>query len=126
MSAVPVQKPISVAQPKPHLRLEEKARTATRTSAPARLAVLMGLALATFIVSSIFGQVALEKTRREGIRISARASAAVRDESQLRDEILDLKQPSAIDAWAQENGFVPPERLAAAMAKGTGSAEVEQ
>lgn len=126
MSAVPVQKPIIIAQPKPNLRVAEKSRPATRTAALGRFAGLVALMLGTFFVSSMVGQVALEKTRREGIRISARANEAARSESQLRDEILDLKQPSAVDAWAQENGYVPPERLAALMAKGNGSEQGEQ
>lgn len=114
MSAVPVQKPIIISRPKPQLRIEQGARPALRARILAGSVRFSVIAVCVFFASSLFGQVMLENARRDGIRAVQRAKQAAKDQALLRDRVLALTRASAIDAWAEANGFVSPESLALA------------
>jgi hypothetical protein len=68
------------------------------------------LAAATYLVSSISGQVLLENARRDGIAAQRRASEAKRAEVSLRARINELTGFTNLENWALAHGFVAPDR----------------
>ena len=113
MSAVPVQKPIIVPKPRPELRVEQGVKPAVSTNVLSRCIAFGVLTLGVYFVSSLSGQVMVEKARREGMSAVTRAKDAVKEESTLRERVQALTRSSAVDTWAQENGFLSPDKLTA-------------
>lgn len=113
MSAVPVQKPIIIARPKPQLRVEQGTKPAVASTLFAKSAALALFVVAVFFASSLAGQVMVEKARRDGLRAVGRAREAAKEVALLRDKVQAMTQASAVDNWAQENGFVSPDSLVA-------------
>ncbi|HVT13437.1 MAG TPA: hypothetical protein VHE55_14315 [Fimbriimonadaceae bacterium] len=113
MSAVPVQKPIIVTRPKPQLRVEQGTAPSTASRVLSRSAALASVTLAVFFASSLAGQVMVEKARRDGLHAVGRARDAAKEVALLRQSVQDMTQPSRVDEWAQENGFVSPDSLVA-------------
>ena len=113
MSAVPVQKPIIVARPKPQLRIELGTKPRANSKALTRSVLFGALTLSVFFASSLVGQVMVEKARRDGIHAVARAKDAAKDVALLRDRFQAMSRASAIDAWAISHDLVPPESLTA-------------
>ncbi len=111
MSAVPVQKPIIIARPKPQLRVEVGTRPSVGSKATARTVIFGVLMFSVFFSSSLAGQVMVEKARREGMRMIERSRATSKEVGLLRDQVQSMTRASAIDAWAQANGLVAPEAL---------------
>jgi hypothetical protein len=64
------------------------------------------LAASTYLVSSMSGQVMVEKARRDGITAQRRATEAKRAEAGLRSRINELTGFSNLEAWALAHGFV--------------------
>jgi len=113
MSAVPVHKPIIVPKPRPELRVEQGVKPAVGTNVLTRSIAFCVLTLSIYFVSSLSGQVMVEKARREGLSAVTRAKDAVKEEAMLREKVQALTRASAVDTWAEENGFVAPEALSA-------------
>jgi hypothetical protein len=115
MSAVPVQKPIIVTRPKaqPQLRVEQGTKSSVATVILVKSAIFCGLTLSAFFASSLTGQVMLEKARIEGIHAIERSKAATKEDALLRGRVQALTSSSAIDSWATQNHFIPPEGLVA-------------
>lgn len=108
MSAIPVSRPIPASR--------RKARARTKTNVWSQIlagAVLFSVVtVATFLVSSMAGQVAVEKARRDGITSQRRAADARRAEGALRSRINELTGFTAMENWALSHGFVAPDRPA--------------
>jgi hypothetical protein len=76
----------------------------------------------TFLVSSLTGQVMVEKARREGIRSMQRAMDARKVEAVLRHRLDSITGLTSVDEWAKTHGFFAPDQLV----KGTGEKSVGQ
>ncbi|HWA84297.1 MAG TPA: hypothetical protein VG820_12710, partial [Fimbriimonadaceae bacterium] len=106
-------KPILVTRPKPQLRVEQGTAPSVASRVLTKSATLVAVTLAVFFASSLSGQVMVEKARRDGLRAVGRAKDAAKEVALLRQSVQDMTQPSRIDAWAEENGFVSPDSLVA-------------
>jgi len=115
MSAVPVQKPIIIARPKakPELRVEQGTKPSVLTLILSRAVLFALLTLGIFFASSLAGQVMVEKARRDGLRAVERNKAATKEVALIRESVQALTSSTAIQAWAERNGFIPPEGLVA-------------
>lgn len=130
MSAIPVLRPPSVGTRRrrshrvaatPAQLRSGKARPRRRLRddglLAARLLSFAIVAAAVFIGSSLFGQVMVEKARREGLQAIERARAARRAESVLRQEVDGLGSLGSVEAWAASHSFVTPEGAVNGVAK---------
>jgi hypothetical protein len=72
--------------------------------------IIVGL---TYLVSSMTGQVMVEKARREGISASGRALEARKVEAELGKRLDMLTSFASVDEWAKTHNFLPPDQLAA-------------
>jgi hypothetical protein len=68
--------------------------------------VFLVISSATYLASSMAGQVMVEKARRDGIGAQRRASEAKRAEVSLRARINELTGFSNLDSWAVAHGLV--------------------
>jgi hypothetical protein len=66
------------------------------------------LTVSAYGVSSIAGQVAVERSRREESKALARTQTAMTMETSLRTQLNELTRPDTIEAWALQNHFVAP------------------
>jgi hypothetical protein len=65
----------------------------------------------TYLVSSLTGQVMVEKARRDGIRASSRALEARKVEGELSKRLDLLTSFASVDEWAKTHNFLPPDQL---------------
>jgi hypothetical protein len=63
------------------------------------------LAMTAYGVSSVAGQVAVEKSRREELSARERTKSVKLMEAALRSDIVELMRPDKIDDWARANAF---------------------
>ncbi len=75
----------------------------------ANFAVIVGV---TYLISSLSGQVMVEKARREGIAASARAAEARKVVDELSQRLASLRDLPAVEAWAKTHKFFLPDQLA--------------
>lgn len=108
MSAIPASRPISASRRK--ARTQARARTNVWGSILGGAALFAVVAVATFLASSMAGQVMVEKARREGISAQRRASDARRAEAALRSRISELTGFTAMENWALSHGYIAPDR----------------
>lgn len=73
-----------------------------------RVLMFLFITVTAYAVSSIAGQVAVEKSRREELSARDRAKSLAMTEAALRSEIVALTRPDRIDQWAAANSFVNP------------------
>jgi len=109
MSAIPASRPIAVRS---QTKRRAKSRSKVFTNIVGGVTLFGAVALTTFLVSSMAGQVMVEKARREGISAQRRAIDAKRVEGGLRVRINELTGFTAMDNWALSHGFVAPDRPA--------------
>lgn len=126
MSAIPIEAPIvdrprsrptTHVRPRPAARPEisVRVRIGTRRRSrihPLALAVQKSflfavVAMVTFSVSSLVGNVLLEQARRDGLSASQRARAARSSESSVRRTLDRQSGVVPAQSWAAANGFVP-------------------
>jgi len=86
-----------------------------------RTMLFAGVFGATYLVSTLNGQVQMEAARRQQITAIERAQSARRAESGLRHEIDAMTSSTAIDRWAATHGFVAPDGTPAGTPAGTGA-----
>jgi hypothetical protein len=105
---IPSSRKATVARPKIGLKTQVTER---RSSAPKRghwvTSILGALCVfgATYTVSSLWGNVEIEKARYREREARARAEDARRVESALRARVEALTAGTTVIAWAQTNGF---------------------
>lgn len=122
MSAIPVLRPPSdtprrrrkhrvTTTPAPSRRTNVRGRHRSQDDAmlAAKILSFAIIAAAVFIGSSLFGQVMVEKARREGLQAIERARAARKAESVLRQEVDGLSSLGSVESWAASHSFVTPE-----------------
>jgi hypothetical protein len=63
------------------------------------------VAVTAYGVSSIAGQVAVEKSRREELSARERTKSLILQETALKSNIVALTRPDKIDEWARANSF---------------------
>jgi len=73
-----------------------------------RVGVFGFFTLTSFIVSSMYGQVSLEKARRLQITAKERMVAAERVKTTLQDEVYAMTDERTIRTWALSHGFIDP------------------
>jgi hypothetical protein len=112
MSAVPATNTTTTAAPR--LRARVARRSKTQTALKSRALAFATIVASTYLVSSLFGQVMVEKARREGISAVARASDARKMEAVLTRRLDSLTSLTSVDQWAKTHNFFPPDQLAAA------------
>jgi hypothetical protein len=108
MSAVPVVRTRTEA--KPQARVVSRVRPSIAYILLVKSVSFILIALMVYLSSSLFGQVMVEKARREGIRATIRAREARKAESVLRRRLDSLTSLSAVEEWAGTHGFLPPEQ----------------
>lgn len=94
--------PLPAAKP----RVKAKSKTSSRLTT---FAIIAGL---TYLVSSLTGQVMVEKARREGIRAAEKATEARKMVEELNNRLASLKDLPAVDGWAKTHNFFQPDELA--------------
>jgi hypothetical protein len=70
-----------------------------------RVLMFLCLAMTAYGVSSVGGQVAVEKSRREELSAVERTKSVKLMEAALRSDIVELSRPDKIDSWALANEF---------------------
>lgn len=106
MSAIPASKSYIGSQTRKRARA-----SAISVSDFAAYAVLfLSLVGATWIVSSLAGNVMLEKARRESIQSTRRAREARSAVAVLRRTIDSMTSYSAINDWATSHGYRAPDQ----------------
>ena len=134
MSAIPVLKPpVSkpqkrrrhrvtsgpIAQTRVHTRTRTRGRSGSESQTIARAATFAIIVCCAFIASSLFGNVMVEKARREGLRAAERAREARKAETVLREQVDMLVSLTAVEDWATAHSFVAPDGLGQAPAQVT-------
>ncbi len=99
----------SVARPVARPRALPKQHVRALEIFTERALLFCGVAIATFMVSSLVGHVMVEKSRRDGIAALARVREASRAENLLQEHVYALANDQAVQAWAFQHGFVAPE-----------------
>lgn len=74
-----------------------------------RALLFCGVAIATFMVSSLVGHVMVEQSRREGLAALTRLREASKAENLLQERVSALSNVEAVEAWALQHGFRAPE-----------------
>lgn len=92
--------------------------TRRKANVTGRLVTLAFVALLSFGVSSLSGQVMLEKARHEKAAAVARTKEAQRAEVALREKLDDLTSADRIAEWASAHGFMPADVSPAPVPKG--------
>lgn len=122
MAAVPVFRPEPVvrtpevrrpvATPAPQAKPKAKARRKAKRkiNVGARVAVFSTLALVSFMVNSMAGNVMVEKARREGIQAAQRTREARNVQAALTRQVMALSSADASADWARSRGFVAPDQ----------------
>jgi len=87
-------------------KVQTKKRVSTIVGQLASFAAVTGI---TFFACSLAGQVMVEKSRRDGMRATARARQTSRDIAELRTQVQELASSRSIDEWAAANAFIPTE-----------------
>lgn len=107
MASIPATRTATTAvRPRPR----SQAKTKTAAVALGRTMAFLVLASATYLTSSMAGQVMVEKARRDGISAQRRAAEAKRAEVSLRARINELTGFSNLDSWATAHGLVASEQ----------------
>lgn len=114
MSAVPATRTTTGPAVRPQLRVHVRPKPSIGSVVLNRFFAFSCIAIFAFFVSSLCGQVMVEKARREGIKALSRAVDARKEEASLRRRIDSLSSLSSIDDWARTHGFVSPESVALA------------
>src|SRR5258707_7821110 len=109
MSAVPATNTTTTA---PRLRARVARRSKTQAAWKTRAVAFATIVATTYLVSSLFGQVMVEKARREGISAVARATEARKMEAVLTRRLDSLTGLTSVDQWAKTHNFFPPDQLA--------------
>jgi hypothetical protein len=94
--------------PSVRARVHSERRSRVRSTVVAQTATFAVIVCMTFIASSLFGHVMVEKSRREGLRAAERARDARKSESILRQELEGITGLDTVDGWALAHGFVAP------------------
>lgn len=89
-----------------------KARARAIEQAFERTLLFCGLAIATFMTSSLVGHVMVEQSRREGIAALGRMRAVKKSQSVLEEQVYALSNVESVQAWAMEHGYRAPEDVA--------------
>ncbi|HZH98756.1 MAG TPA: hypothetical protein VEX38_07270 [Fimbriimonadaceae bacterium] len=111
MSAVPAYKTTSTTAAKPRLRVVARKRNPLGSillTLGMKFFVIAGIA---FFVSSLCGQVMVEKARREGLKAVERSRDARKAEAILRRRLDSLTSLSSISEWAKGNSLIAPDNL---------------
>lgn len=87
-----------------------KASSATLTNAFAYTLLFAALVGATWVISSLAGNVMVEKARRENIQSTRRAREARSSVAVLRRSIDSMTSYSAVSDWAISHGFRAPDQ----------------
>ena len=116
MSASPTFSTTSVSL-RPLVRPRRKPRSAASTLN--RFLAFGTIACASYLVSSLAGQVMVEKARREGIRAVGRATSARKVEEELNKRLNQLTSLQSIQGWAKAHQFFTPAELVQAGATKT-------
>lgn len=107
MSAIPIGRPLKG-------RSERREQARRRSEAWGNIAnsaaLFICIAGTVYLVSSMVGQVMVEKARREGIRAASRSIEAKKAESMIRRHVEALTSLSAVDEWASAHGFLAPDK----------------
>jgi hypothetical protein len=106
MSSVPV----TGARPKARPRARRKSLVSSQSTA--KITTFLIIVGVTYLVSSLTGQVMVEKARREGISASGRALEARKVEAELGKRLDMLTSFASVDEWAKTHNFLPPDQLA--------------
>jgi hypothetical protein len=107
-----VVREIAPAAPRRQVRIKVVPSVAERIAV--RAIALGCVVAATYVGSSLGGQVMLEKARHDEIRAIARAESAKKMEDAVQSRIDQVLRPDAIEAWALSHGFVPRNGVVAA------------
>lgn len=108
MSAVPA---IRSTGTRTSLRVVSRAKPSFGTIVLSRAMMFACIALGTFLVSSMCGQVMVENSRREGLRAVSRLKEARKAESILRRRLDALTSLASIESWSKAHGYFPPDVL---------------
>lgn len=99
---------------RPATRRRPQALSSRRPSVwPGRLAAYAGAALLAFVASSLAGQALTESARRDALRATERARAAMADVALLRERVDRLSSVDSLESWAALRGFALPEAASA-------------
>lgn len=105
--------PRSVSRPvtAPRVRIKTRVIPKSNTSVYVlrKLTTLFTCMFAAFLLSTISGQVMLEKVRREGILARQLVVDSHKIENSERRQLDAITNPIAIEEWAEAHGFVAPE-----------------
>ncbi|HRJ26921.1 MAG TPA: hypothetical protein PLO61_05370 [Fimbriimonadaceae bacterium] len=74
--------------------------------------------LASYLVATMLGQIAMEKARRDGLQSATRAREAKLHVAILRERVGRLSTVRAIDEWAELHGMKSSSRIALESAQG--------
>ena len=102
-------------------RTAPRSRSASRALSLAHAKVFGLILIATYVASSLSGQILLEWARKEGIWAAERYREARIVEAQLRREVETFAGLAELDLWTSDQGLLPPElALSANLVRGNG------
>lgn len=108
MSAIPVtrttrRRPAHAVGQAKGIQVSERAKN--------KVTLFMIVAGVAYLVSSLSGQVMVEKARRDGISASRRAEDARKVVAELSKRLDALTSLGAVDEWARNHSFLAPDQL---------------
>lgn len=109
MAAIPL--PAQNAAAPIRKRVDTRRRAHARSMAIRRSLVFALVAGASFMASSLMGNVMLEKARQEGKQAMRRTAAAREYQSTLQRQVIRLHSSTSVQSWAAANGFVASDSL---------------
>lgn len=122
MSAVPATQVRTRVRTRtrPQLRVVSRPKVNVGQAILVRTFAFAAIVAFTFLGSSLFGQVMAEKARRDGIRATERARAAVAGLAPLKAQLYERTNAQNVRLWAAQRGLVAPDQLAVPSSSGRG------
>ena len=95
----------------PRVRIKSRVASQNSTSVYAlrKLSVFGTFMCLGFMLSTVTGQVMLEKSRNDGKRSLQLASEARKGEYAIRKQVDALMSTTAVEEWAMAHGFIAPD-----------------